>query len=790
MLRNYLLVAFRNLTRNKVFSTINILGLALGLTCSLFIGLWVYDERNVDQFNVHGDRLYTVYERQFTGGVIKSQYNVPGILAAEMKRVLPQVEYASSFTPPEVNTFRAGEKILKMEGCYAETDLFTMFTYPLLEGDKATVLSEPVDIAISRKMAVGLFGSPHAAIGKPLQFNNNVEMKVTGVFEDLPANASNKFDYVINYAFFLKGNEHMTSWGNTGVRAYFMLKEGANPATMGRQLTQLLDGHTHYKSGYRVELDIQRFNEMYLHSGFNSLGQLEGGRIEYVRLFSIVAVFILLIACINFMNITTARSARRAKEIGVRKVVGALRISLIRQFIGEALMLTGIAMAVALLLLAILLPAFNSLTQKQIVFPSGVVFWVCIAGVLLVTGVIAGSYPALFLSSFRPVSVLKGTLKLSGGNVLFRKGLVVFQFVVSIALIVGTIVVSRQVSYIQTKDLGYNRENLLYIPQEGDINGKYKLFKQEALKIPGVQYVSHIGDEPTNITSATWGIDWTGKDPNSKPTFGDEEVGYDFAKTMGIEVLQGRDFRPEMATDSGGVILNEEAIRIMGYKDPIGKPFTLWDNKETIVGVVKDFHFNSLHMPVRGFIMYLGENARGGTILVRTQPGRGKTREALDGLAALWKKMNPQFPFTYQFSDAEYDKLYKSEQMAGILSNCFAVLAIAISCLGLLGLAIFTAEQRTREIGIRKVLGASIRSLFGLLSGEFLLLVFIAFVVASPLAWWAMHEWLQDYAYHTDISWWMFLVAGCAVVIVTLLTVGWQAIKAALANPVKSLRCE
>ncbi|HVW61455.1 MAG TPA: ABC transporter permease, partial [Puia sp.] len=520
MLKNYLLVAFRNLTRNKAFSAINILGLALGLTCSLFIGLWVQDERNVDQFNVQGDRLYTVYERQFTGGVIRIQGNTPGVLAEGMKRELPQVEYASSVSHNEENTFQSGGKILKEEGCYADRDFFTMFTYPLLEGDKATVLSRPADMAISRKMAVALFGSPGAAIGRPLLFNNSVELKVTGVFEDVPRNASNKFDYVINYGSFLKQHEAMTKWTNTGVVTYFMLKKSADPTAMDRQLTQLMDAHTHYGKGYRVELGIQRFGDMYLHSRFNSLGQLEGGRIEYVRLFTIVAVFILLIACINFMNITTARSARRAKEIGVRKVVGALRVSLVRQFIGEALMLTGIAMAMALLLLAMLLPVFNTLTQKQIAFPSGPAFWMGIGGVMLLTGFIAGSYPALFLSSFRPVSVLKGSLKLSGGNVLLRKGLVVFQFVVSIVLIVGTIVVSRQVNYIQTKDIGYNRENLIYIPQEGDINGKYQLFKQEALKIPGVQFVSHIGDPPTNITSATWGIDWVGKDPDSKQTFG------------------------------------------------------------------------------------------------------------------------------------------------------------------------------------------------------------------------------------------------------------------------------
>jgi len=788
MLKNYLLVALRNLTRNKAFSVINILGLALGLTCSLFIALWVHDERSVDQFNVHSDRLYTLYQRQHTGGIIKPQYNQQGIMADELKRVLPDVQYASGVTHNEVNTFEANNKILKEDGVYAGEDFFTMFTYPLLEGDKGTVLSQSPNIAISHKMATDLFGSAHAAIGQPLRFNNWVTLKITGVFENVPENASSQFDYVINYKFFLKGHEHMQSWGNTGVPCFVMLKEGVDPAKFGREVAHFLDKYSHFDKGYWVELGIQRWDEMYLHNRFNDEGQLEGGRIEYVRLFSIVAVFILLIACINFMNITTARSAKRAKEIGVRKVVGAMRMALIRQFIGEAMMLAFISMSVALLLLAILLPAFNTLTEKHIVFPSGVVFWTGILGIAVVTGFISGSYPALFLSSFRPVSVLKGGLKLGRGNLLFRKGLVVFQFVVSIVLIVGTIVVSKQVSYIRTKDLGYDKDNLLYIPLEGDLNGKYNLFKQEALKLPGVQYVSHIGDPPTNITSGTWGIDWEGKDPNSKPTFGDEEVAYEFAKTMNIQVVQGHDFRKDMATDSIGYILNEEAARIVGYKDPVGRSFTMWGRKATIIGVVKDFNFNSLHIPIRPFILYLGDNPWGGTTLVRTEPG--KTRQVLDGLAGLWKRMNPKFPFTYQFSDEEYDKLYKSELMAARLSNWFAGLAIVISCLGLLGLAMFTAEQRTKEIGIRKVLGASVGSVFRLLSGEFLVLVFLSLLIATPLSWLAMSKWLQDYAYHTNISWWMFVLAGVAALFVTFLTIGWQTIKAALNNPVKSLRTE
>ena len=788
MLKNYLLVGFRNLTRNKAFSAINILGLALGLTCSLFIALWVHDERTMDQFNVHSDRLYAIYQRQHTGGIIKPQYTNQGIMADEMKRVLPEVQYASGVTSPEVNTFEGNKKILKETGIYAGEDFFTMFTYPLLEGDKATVLSESPNIAISRKMATDLFGGTGAAIGKPIRLNNGLTLKITGVFENVPDNASSQFDYVINYKFFLNGHKHMQSWGNTGVYCYIMLKEGTDPAKFGGGIAHFLDKYTHNDKGYSVDLAMQRWDDLYLHNRFNEEGFLEGGRIEYVRLFSIVAIFILLIACINFMNITTARSAKRAKEIGVRKVVGAMRIALIRQFVGEAMMLAFISLFAALLLLALLLPAFNMLTEKRIAFPSGAVFWTAILGVGLITGCIAGSYPALFLSSFRPVSVLKGGLKLGRGNLLFRKGLVVFQFVVSIVLIVGTIVVSKQVNYIRTKDLGYDKDNLLYLPLEGDLNGKYDLLKQEMMKLPGVKDVSHIGDPPTNIGSATWGIDWEGKDPQSKPTFGDEEVAYDFARTMNIQVLQGHDFRKEMATDSIGYILNEEAARIVGYKDPIGKSFTMWGRKATIIGVVKDFNFNSLHIPIRPFILYLGVNPWGGTLLVRSEPG--KTRQVLDGLAGLWKRMNPKFPFTYQFSDEEYDKLYKSEVMASRLSNWFAGLAIVISCLGLLGLAMFTAEQRTKEIGIRKVLGASVGSVFRLLSGEFLLLVFLSLLIATPLAWLAMSKWLEDYAYHTNMSWWMFVLAGVAALAITFVTIGLQTIKAALNNPVKSLRTE
>jgi putative ABC transport system permease protein len=435
------------------------------------------------------------------------------------------------------------------------------------------------------------------------------------------------------------------------------------------------------------------------------------------------------------------------------------------------------------------LPGFNQLTGKDIHIPFNESrFWFSIAGLLLITGFISGSYPALYLSSFKPVKVLKGLPKFSNTALWFRKGLVVFQFMLSIILIIGTIVVSKQVNYIQTVNLGYDRENLLYIPLEGDLTPKYTLFKQEVINMPGIKDVSRITDNPTQIQNGTGGVQWEGKDPNVDIQFTQSAVGYDFAKTMHLQLAQGRDFSKNFATDSAGYIINEAALKRIGYKDPIGKPLTFWDKPGTIIGVLTDFHFNSMHEQINPLVLRLGENIEWGSALVRTEPG--KTKEALEGLEKICKKLNPKFPFTYKFSDEEYAKLYKSEQVVSKLANYFAFLAIFISCLGLLGLVIFTSEQRTKEFGIRKVLGASAGSLFNLLSKEFLLLVFIALIIASPLAWIVMNKWLQDYAYHVNVSWWMFVIAGVLAILVALVTVSFQAIKAAVANPVKSLRTE
>jgi ABC-type antimicrobial peptide transport system permease subunit len=660
----------------------------------------------------------------------------------------------------------------------------------LLEGSAADALSTPGSIAISRHMAANLFGSPSSAIGKTVRYENRRDFTVKAVFEDLPAHVSQKFDFLLNWEAFKEEKPWATSWGNSGPHALVMLRPDANPAQVEKKMARFLDAYsTGQDQRHYVRLGLQPFGDQYLYTRFIN-GYPTGGGIEYVRLFSLVALFILLIACINFMNLTTARSMKRAKEIGVRKVIGAGRGALIRQFLGEAILIAVLSAGLALLLVQMVLPSFNTLTGKQILLPyTQWSFWCLLIGLALVTGAFSGSYPAFFLSAFNPIRMLKGSLLSGVRTVWVRKGLVVFQFVLSIVLIISTILISRQVNYVQTANLGYDRENLLYIPIEGELINKLDVLLPEVRRTPGIAMVSPMSQEPTVIDNLDAGIDWPGKDPDSKPMFTQFAVGYDYSRTMKIRMVQGRDFSKDFPTDSIGYILNETALRQVGYKDPIGKPFTFWGKRGAIIGIIQDFHFQTLHNAIRPLVIRLGVGQHNfWTLLIRTQPG--KTKEALAGLERLCKQLNPGFPFTYKFSDDIYGRLYLSEQIIGRLSIIFAILAIFISCLGLLGLSIFTAEQRTKEIGIRKVLGAGIASLIHLLSGEFLVLVGIAFLIAVPLAWWAMHQWLQQFAYQTNIPWWIFALSGILALLIALATVCWQALRAAIANPIKALRSE
>jgi putative ABC transport system permease protein len=789
MIKNYLKTAWRNLWKNKSFSAINIMGLGLGLACSLLIALWIQDELQIDAFHANGDQLYTIIRRVYFDNKKGAGYSTPGVLADQLKKEIPEITAASELSWNVDHTFQVGDKVLKLNGVYASPDYFGMFSYPLLKGKPATSLNSPVSLAISKKMAVDFFGSPENAIGKTIKYENKKNFTISAVFDDVQKNSSRQFDYVINWYTFLDENSWARDWDNNGPSTVFQLRKDANPQLVEHKLTNFLR-HLDKNQGksFHSELGLQLYRETYLHSHFTD-DKTDGGRIDYVNLFSIIALFILVIGCINFMNLTTARSVKRAREIGVRKVVGAERGSLIRQFLGESVMLTVIAVGFAVILITLLLPEFNQITNKHIGLPfNQQSFWLGLVALTLITGLLAGSYPALLLSSFKPVRVLKGFSKIDSGSVLFRKGLVVFQFTISALLIIGTIIISRQINFVQNQALGYDRENLVYIPLEGDLPGKYDILKNELLNMPGIQQITRTSDAPTNIGNGTGGVNWDGKDPNVNIQFTQASIGYDFARTLKLKFVEGRDYSRDFATDSTGYLINEAALKRIGYKNPIGKPLTFWGKKGTIIGVLKDYHYTSMHDAIYPLVLRFGEKETFGSALIRTKPG--ETKAALANMEKVCKELNPNFQFSYYFSDQEYQKLYNDEQVIGKLSVIFASLAILISCLGLLGLAMFTAEQRTKEIGIRKVLGAGIASLFTLLSYEFLMLVVIAMVIASPIAWLAMNSWLKHYAYHTSIEWWVFALSGMAAIIIALVTIAFQTLKAALINPVKSLRSE
>jgi ABC-type antimicrobial peptide transport system permease subunit len=792
MWKNYLLVAIRNMRKSKAFSIINISGLAFGITCSLLIMLWVKDEQGMDGFHKNNKQLYQVYERWTFDGKTEASYPTQGLLAQELKKVIPEVQFASGFeyasAPGTLNNFEGGEKVNKMGGMYVDGDFLSMFSYPLLEGKATTALNSPNSIAVSRNMAEYFFGTAGNAIGKIIRFENKEDLQISAVFENVPSNSSQQFDFLRSWIDFVKQNTWVNNWGNSSPATFVQLHKEADVAKVQKEIKDFIYRYQQKSAGSSIELALQPYSEKYLHSSFKN-GNIEGGRIEYVRIFTLVAIFIMLIACINFMNMATARSVNRAKEVGLRKVVGAARSSLISQFIGEALVLSVFSVAVALLLTYLVLPVFNDVTGKQLSLPfTQPLFWITLTGIIIATGFVAGSYPALFLSSLNPVKVLKGSLKFGREAILFRKGLVVFQFTLAIILITGVIVIYRQVNYIQSKNLGYDRDHLVYIPIEGELIKNYAQFKERAGAIPAIENISKMRNTPTIIEHHTGSIEWSGKDKDLQVSFADGVVGYDFVKTMKLQLKEGRDFSTEFGTDSASYILNETAVKKIGFKDPVGQT-VIWGNRRgKVIGVLKDFHFASMHQAIDPLIVRLDENWGWGTILVRIKPG--KTKEAIAGLEKICREVNPKFPFTYQFSDLAFSRLYKSEEMVSRLSYFFAFLAIFISCLGLFGLSTFTASQRIKEIGVRKVLGASVKGIIGLLSVNFLKPIAIAVLIAIPVSSYLTNQWLERFAYKVDIEWWIFLVAGTITVFVAVLTVSYQSIKAAMSNPVKSLRSE
>jgi putative ABC transport system permease protein len=791
MIRNYIKTAWRGLLRNKSQSIINTSGLAVGLACSLLILLWVQNEYSTDAFFAGSERLFKVYKSDFYNKTETGSYEMPGILADELKRSYPDIQYATNMGFGETSTFQAGDKVVKMNGNSAGVDFFKMFSYRLLAGTAQTALNSPSSIAISKKMAGIFYGSPEQAIGQMIRYQNRKSFKVSAVFDDLPANSSQSFDFLLNWDTFLENNSWAKEMGNNGPNAYVMLRPQASATAVNTKIDRFFDLYWHIdrkKAIAYTDLALQPYADAYLNNNIQS-GKPDGGRVRYVRLFSIIAVFILLIACINFMNLMTARSVKRAKEVGVRKAIGALRPALIGQFISEALIVTALAVVLALPLILLARPWFNELVQKQIGLPFGrPLFWLELLGITMITGLLSGLYPALFLSAFKPVRVLKSTIKLDSGTLLLRKGLVIFQFVLSVLLITGTVIVSRQMRYMESKDLGYSRENVVYMPVEGELDAKYAVFKNELLNQPGIQTVSRINMAPIDIYGSSAAVDWIGHDPKMNTQFTHAVIGYDYFKTMKLTLLSGHEFAADDPADTSGYILNETAVKLTGYKHPVGQTFTWLGKKRMIVGVVKDFHFHSLHETVSPMVLASGEYQQGGVILIRTQPGKIQT--ALTEIQQLSKQLNPAFPPVIYFTDQEYAHLYQNDQIINRLADTFSLLAIFISCLGLLGLVLFTAEQRFKEIGIRKVLGAGVNTLFVLLSREFILLIIIAIAIAMPLAWYATNGFLQGFAYRAPLQWWVFALSAGVIIFIALITISFQIIKVALVNPVKSLRSE
>lgn len=803
MLKTYFKIAWRNVTRHRIHTAINVTGLALGITCCLFIFLWVKDERRIDNFYPEGQDLYTVYQTVTADGKVNGDYSTPVrfinnnvvFTLEDIKSAVPEIKqqafYRTGYELPwgHAESFRVGDKMLKLEGSRASEDFFSLFRYPMLAGNAATALSDVSSIAISRKMAAQFFGRPADAIGKTIRYENRLDFTVSAVFEDLPAESSLKHDFIINWE---AQKKYQLEYSSNNFRTFLRLSPNADVKHVEESINQVLKTLLGHQQGVTLRVGLQRYGDSYLHSNFVN-GRPEGGRIEYVRIFSGVAIFILLIACINFMNLATARSVKRAKEIGLRKVVGSTRLNLIGQFLGEALVFSLLATALSVLLLIILLPVFNHFTGKAIASPlTDASFWLSLLGLALGAGVVAGSYPALYLSSLQPIRVIKGVVRFSQTAILFRKGLTVFQFTLSILLIIATIVITRQTNYVQHTHLGYDKENLIYIRIEGDLTKirNYLSFKTQASRMPGIAMVDRSTEAPHAMGFLVADdINWEGKQKNQSVGFKPASVGFDFVRLMKLQIVEGRDFIPNNALDSSDAFMvNEEAVKEMGMQHPLGKWVSAWKKKGYIIAVLKDYHTHSLHEPIKPVMIDVKEYEDFGVIIVRTQPGR--TKEALASLATVYRNVNPNYPFAYQFVDEEYKKLYSSELIISQLSILFAALAILISCLGLLGLVMFAAEQRIKEIGIRKVLGASLGQILTLFSRDFLQLIGIAFFIAAPLGWYFLHRWLQDFAYKVALSWWIFAVAGAAAVVIALLTMSYQAMRAALANPTKSLRAE
>ncbi|MBN8856295.1 MAG: hypothetical protein BGO55_17425 [Sphingobacteriales bacterium 50-39] len=787
MFRNNFKIAWRSLLKDRQSSVLHLVGLSTGLACALLIYLWVSDEWHVDRFFQKDSQLFQLMEARKGNGIGVS-IESSGILAETVARDMPQVQYAAAVAPSGWSpkfSLTVSDNTIKASGQFAGKEYFNIFSYKLLDGTKDLALADKSSIAISEDLAKKLFNRTDGLIGKTIQLQHDKQFHISGVFEDVPYHSSEKFDFVLSFEYMKEVQPWVKEWNNKGPHNYVLLKEGTDVDAFNRQVSDII---TRYAGDSAARVFAYQYSNNYLYGNFVN-GKPSGGRIEYVRLFSIIAIFILVIACINFMNLSTAKASKRLKEVGIKKVVGASRRQLIYQFVSESMLLSFFSLLLAVVIVAAILPAFNQLTDKHIILRPDKELIAAAVAIALVTGIVSGSYPAFYLSGFRPVMVLKGKLNTSMGELFVRKGLVVFQFTLSMIFIVAVLVVFRQMRYIQSQHLGYNKDNVLVFNSDGRLLGNQENFIAELKRLPGVVSATGANHNLVGHNFATGGMEWEGKAPEQNPMFEAASVGHDFCRTMEIKLAAGKDFSQNFKGEPS-IILNQAAVEVMGLKSPVGTMVRFLDKPRRIVGVIQNFHFESFHEIIRPMVLLpeASDSSIAYKILARIQAGRES--ETIARIRNLYQSWNKGFVFDYRWLDAAFQWQYRSEKNVEALSKYFAGLAILISCLGLFGLAAFTAQRRQKEIGIRKVVGASARQIAVMLSMGFLKLVCVALLIALPVSWWIMNEWLHSFAYRIDMGPGIFLISGLAVILVTLCTISMQSIRAAVANPVKNLKAE
>ncbi|MES2279441.1 MAG: ABC transporter permease [Bacteroidota bacterium] len=788
MLKTYFKLAYRNIIKDKAYSIINISGLAMGLASSILILLWVQNELSYDKFHKNAGQIYRIAS---DFGDSKSADNSAG-MPAGLKAELPVIKNTVRIGKSAPILFESGNKKFEEKRVfYADSSFLNVFSYPLVKGNPTTALNQVDAILITQQMATKYFGNEDP-IGKVIRIDNKNNAVVTGVLGNIPTNSDLQFDFVLPMSSLAKTFEDLknNTWDNFNLFDYVQLDKSFDPSAanlsrLEKQIDQIFHKHS---AGTKAMFNLQPLTK--IHLAPERLGDMPGhGNAQYVSIFFIIAILILIVACINFMNLATARSARRAKEIGLRKVAGAVRGQLILQFLSESVLISFLSLLLALVIVRLFLPVFNNLANRELTLDFlNIQLWLSLFGIALLTGIVSGSYPALFLSGFNPVKVLKGNVKSMGGNLLFRNTLVVIQFMVSIVLLVGTVVIYNQLKFIKDRNPGFEKANLLYIPMTGDIWGKQQAFKDELTRNPLTSDFAVTSDLPTNLGGWTFDVHWDGKDPQSQPSFPVMAVNEDFTHTFRMKLLNGRSFSRAFKADSNNYMINEKMAGAMGLNahTALGKTLTVWGNKGTIVGVVKDFNFKPIQQTIEPLVLPF--NKMGGFVIVRALPG--KTNATIEALAKISHQLNPAYPFKFDFLDQELANLYKGEQQMGNIFNVFAILGIFISCLGLYGLSAFMAEQRTKEIGVRKVLGASVLNLVYLLSSGITRLILIAIIIAIPLSWYAVNSWLSGFAYHITVSWLVFFAASLAALSIAWVTVSYESVKAAIVNPIKSLRTE